>query len=353
MTTFLVSAALGLFAAPDATLTVAAVATVQQRDQDEAAPQRRRVQDAQRRERDRPDRPQRDRPGGFGRFTPPAHPLMTALDADEDGAISAEEIEKAVAALKKLDKNDDGKLSDEEINPFAARGFGEGRGFGFGGGFRGRGEPGQREGAGQRGQGPGGFGRGRFGGQGGFGGARGGGPGGAFGFGGGSNSAESILSRDQNDDGKVTKDEWLAPTERIFDRADANGDGALDKAEVEQMAERTQPRGRGARGQGRPGFGGFGGRGGGNFGARIMARDANDDGKVTKDELPQQMQRLFERLDANGDGAIDKAEAEGAAEQFGRGAGPGRRPGDAGRRRRPDAEDAAEPRDRDGARDGN
>ena len=31
-------------------------------------------------------------------------PIMTALDADEDGEISAEEIENAVAALKELDK---------------------------------------------------------------------------------------------------------------------------------------------------------------------------------------------------------------------------------------------------------
>jgi uncharacterized protein YuzE len=37
-------------------------------------------------------------------------PVMTVLDADQDGEISAKEIENAVAALKGLDKNKDGKL---------------------------------------------------------------------------------------------------------------------------------------------------------------------------------------------------------------------------------------------------
>ena len=41
-------------------------------------------------------------------------PIMTALDADRNGEISAKEIEDAVAALKKLDKNKDDKLTAEE-----------------------------------------------------------------------------------------------------------------------------------------------------------------------------------------------------------------------------------------------
>jgi len=40
-----------------------------------------------------------------------------ALDADRDGELSAEEIEGAAAALKKLDKNDDGKLDRDELRP--------------------------------------------------------------------------------------------------------------------------------------------------------------------------------------------------------------------------------------------
>jgi len=54
----------------------------------------------------------------FGRpFGPPRLPVMTAIDADNDGEISAKELAQAVAALKKLDKDGDGKLSAEELRP--------------------------------------------------------------------------------------------------------------------------------------------------------------------------------------------------------------------------------------------
>lgn len=63
---------------------------------------------------------------GFGR---PPFPLLLALDADENGEVSAAEIENAPAALKKLDKNDDGKLSSDELSPrfdFPGAGVGPG-----------------------------------------------------------------------------------------------------------------------------------------------------------------------------------------------------------------------------------
>jgi hypothetical protein len=42
-------------------------------------------------------------------------PVMKALDGDQDGKISAGEIEKAVERLKQLDTNKDGKLSPQEL----------------------------------------------------------------------------------------------------------------------------------------------------------------------------------------------------------------------------------------------
>jgi len=55
-------------------------------------------------------------------------PVLRALDADEDGEISADEIKNATAALGKLDKNGDGKLTrDEVLPPFAGARPGEGR----------------------------------------------------------------------------------------------------------------------------------------------------------------------------------------------------------------------------------
>ena len=92
-----------------------------------------------------------------------------------------------------------------------------------------------------------------------------------------------------------------------------------------------------ARGGGRGGFGGPRmGRGPGEPGgfgdmaARIMSFDANGDGRVTRDELPERMRTRFDRMDENGDAAIDAGEAQAMAQRMGRfreGGGPGRREG--------------------------
>ena len=47
----------------------------------------------------------------------PAPPIFTALDANQDGVISAAEIASATTALKKLDKNGDGTLTPDEYRP--------------------------------------------------------------------------------------------------------------------------------------------------------------------------------------------------------------------------------------------
>lgn len=52
---------------------------------------------------------------------PPARhgpsPLIAALDLDEDGVLSADEIEDAPLSLAALDKNEDGTISRKELNP--------------------------------------------------------------------------------------------------------------------------------------------------------------------------------------------------------------------------------------------
>jgi Ca2+-binding EF-hand superfamily protein len=131
------------------------------------------------------------------------------LDADKDGKLSKEEIDNAVAALKKLDKDGDGKLSKEEIG-WPPAGLGRG-GPGFG---------------------PGGF---------------GGGPGG-FGGGPGVNFVERIMTNDKDGDGKVTKEELPEPMQRIMQRVDTNQDGAIDKAEAEAAAATMGRRGSFGRG---------------------------------------------------------------------------------------------------------
>ena len=51
------------------------------------------------------------------RQPPQSPPIMTALDADRDGVISAKEIAAASAALLKLDKDNDKQLTNDEVRP--------------------------------------------------------------------------------------------------------------------------------------------------------------------------------------------------------------------------------------------
>jgi uncharacterized protein YuzE len=70
-----------------------------------------------------PERPVKAQPGGPGRRSGStdrgrtAPPAMLALDADQDGALSAAEIGNATASLSALDANKDGKLTREELRP--------------------------------------------------------------------------------------------------------------------------------------------------------------------------------------------------------------------------------------------
>jgi len=162
---------------------------------------------------DRPgaDRPGADRPSGRPGERPggrpggggsgfggrrPLNPVLLVLDKDRNGTLSSEEIAGASAALKTLDKNGDGEITREEFRP----------------------TPG----------GPGG-------------GSPGGGPG---------EFITRLMENDKNKDGKLSKEELPERMQRVLERADTSGDGALDKAELDAMAKRFTA-GRG--GQGGPG----------------------------------------------------------------------------------------------------
>jgi Ca2+-binding EF-hand superfamily protein len=94
---------------------------------------------------------------------------------------------------------------------------------------------------------------------------------------------------------------------------DKNKDGSI------QPEELRPSRGRGDR------------RGGGEAGAdsgqsnpfvdRIMGRDANADGKVSKEEAGEQMARFFGNIDADKDGFLTKAEVTEMSKRFQRGGG--------------------------------
>lgn len=173
-------------------------------------------------EREPGERGEGGRRGGFGRgFGGPEggggpgrmmamFPIMQALDKDEDGTLSSEEIDNAVAALKALDKNEDGKLTMEELMPMRGEG-------GFGG-------PG----------GPGGF-------------------GGPAGPGGGPEAMVArLMENDANGDGKLSQEELPERmAARMMERADEDGDGFLSKEEI----EKSIPAGRGGFGRGGRGAG--------------------------------------------------------------------------------------------------
>ncbi len=60
------------------------------------------------------DAPASPRGSGRGR---PVDPVMLALDADGDRALSPTEIANAASSLKALDANSDGKLTPDELRP--------------------------------------------------------------------------------------------------------------------------------------------------------------------------------------------------------------------------------------------
>jgi EF hand len=134
-------------------------------------------------------------------------PIMMALDADQDGTISANEIDLAVVALKKLDKNKDGKLTMDELMPSF------------------EGMPG----------GPGGF----------------AGPGGPGGFGGGFGgvSPQDMVARlmegDKDNDGYLSESELPERMRAMIGRADTDGDKKLSRDELIVVAQRQMQAGRG------------------------------------------------------------------------------------------------------------
>ena len=144
-------------------------------------------------------------PGGFMRMLP----VMVALDANDDGEISADEIKNASKVLLTLDKNKDGKLTEDEIRPeFGSRG-GRGRG-----GFGGSGRPDPAE------------------------------------------MVARMMQNDKNKDGKLAKDEVDERMQGLITRADANKDGFVTKEELTKAFSEGGFGGRGGRG----GRGGDGGR---------------------------------------------------------------------------------------------
>jgi len=55
----------------------------------------------------------------------------------------------------------------------------------------------------------------------------------------------------------------------------------------------------------------------------MMQFDKDADGKLKREELPEGMRRMFDRLDTNSDGFIDKSEIDAMMKRFSGGGGRG------------------------------
>lgn len=117
-----------------------------------------------------------------------------------------------------------------------------------------------------------------------------------------------IKKADQNGDGVLSIDE-TPMSEDMFGNADADGDGLLTQAEMEEMLASGPPPGMGGGMMGMPGMGGLGG--GPDIQSLLSREDQDEDGSISSEEtgLPE---ALFSKLDADGDGKVTAEELEQA-----------------------------------------
>lgn len=132
-------------------------------------------------------------------------------------------------------------------------------------------------------------------------------------------AADLFSKLDANKDGFVTPDEVQESQKALYERmlrtSDKDGDKKLSKDEfLAGLRPDEGPRPPLAGGPQGPGLRGDKGDPREFFGRM----DANKDGKLSKDEMPERMRENFGRLDANNDGFVSQEEFAQAGRQFGK-----------------------------------
>jgi Ca2+-binding EF-hand superfamily protein len=202
---------------------------------------------------------------------PPPRLALRALDTDQDGKLSAQELQAAPHSLLKLDRNQDGQLTPDELLPRPENS--------------------------------------------------------------GASSDElvtQLMAFDKNGDGVLTPEEVPARMKNLFERADSNHDGKLTPDEIRSLAERqSMPQGSGAKRDDAfmrmdPLLASLDSNHDGVISATeitsayksLIVLDVNGDGEITANEMrmiepsPQErVDHMFDEWDTNKDGKISKAEA--------------------------------------------
>lgn len=116
-----------------------------------------------------------------------------------------------------------------------------------------------------------------------------------------------IKRADLNGDGKISRSEMSRGIAVTFAKVDTNGDGALSTAEISGAravlkAERKKAR---ASGEGRLQYVKFPAK---RINKRFDKIDANGDGVLSKAEIERVAERMFKRRDKNNDGYISAAD---------------------------------------------
>jgi len=199
-------------------------------------------------------------------FMPPVNPMFAVIDANGDGVINAQELRRAVVALRKLDTDRDGNITLAEASPQFTPS-----------------DPKQM-------------------------------------------IDQTFAQYDKNGDGLLAADELPEPMARMMGWWDQNGDGAVSR---EELAASMPNMGNVAGGPGqRGGFDQQ--QMSQRMVGQMMQYDRNGDGHLTPNEVPPQMMGMLQGADRNGDGAIDPQELQAMAgamgQRMGRGMGAGGEP---------------------------
>lgn len=118
--------------------------------------------------------------------------------------------------------------------------------------------------------------------------------------------AERLKEADANNDGKWSKQELSKMPERMFSKLDQDSDGFVTQAELDAGKEAGKER-----------FARFKERHG-DFQNKLFSRaDDNSDGFVDSAEALKMAEAHFAKLDANGDGVVEKDELKAARHHHG------------------------------------